>query len=159
MNDAATLNGRPTTSLTIDGERYDIHPLTIADFGDLQAWLDRQLPNPLDVIRPHLQNYNAAQQQAILRAAVEVASSRRALIGTDEASAFLSSIEGVREMLYLAIRKGRPEVTRAEVAGLASKLSVGDIAAVFRGTGLDAVADGEGDDPKGRSTSGGFSTT
>lgn len=159
MNDAATLNGKSTLAITIEGERYDVHPLTIADFGDLQAWLDRQLPNPLDVIRPHLQHYNAAQQQAILKAAVEVASSRRALIGTEEASAFLSSIEGVREMLFLAIRKGRPEVSRSDVATLASKLSVGDIAAVFRTTGLDAVSAGEGDDPKGGSTSGGSSTT
>ena len=39
MNDLATLCGTPRT-ITLDGLRVYLHPLTLSDFGDHQVWLD-----------------------------------------------------------------------------------------------------------------------
>jgi hypothetical protein len=120
MNDLATLNGTPKP-VTIGGRAYRIHPLTLADHGDVQRWLDEQQEGRVFEALER-QTAKGALPMEILkylaRSALEVLSRNRILVGTPEADELLKTPEGVAEQLYLGIRKGDPQFTRQEAIAL-----------------------------------------
>jgi len=168
VNDLATLNAKPR-SLLIDGQVYDVHPLTLDEFGDMQHWVDQQFPDPFALAQTAIDNgdYNVAQQQFLLKSALEIAARGKPQLGTPEADAKVYSFTGVKELLYLSIRKGRPEWTREEAETLYRKLGPGQIAGVFDATTASMVlSDPKAEAPAGKaptkakrsSTTGGPST-
>jgi hypothetical protein len=141
MNDVATLTAQPR-ALTVDGETYLVHPLTIEEFGQLQGWVDAQFPDPMELAQRAIEggNYTVAQQQYLMKVAMEMAAKGKRLLGTPDADEKVYSIDGTKEILYFSIRKGRPEFTRADAAALYAKLRVADIERVYSHTNVDMVA-------------------
>lgn len=161
MSDLASLSAQPTP-LSLGGETYHLHPLTIGEMGKLQAWVDAQFPDPFDlatraisrgrvVVAPDgtesREPFTVEQQRHLFKVASDLAASGRRLIGTPEGDAKLRSLPGVMEQLYLSISKGDPTFTREKAAAIVDNLTMGQIARVFSATTTDLVMGA--DDPKG----------
>ena len=130
MNDLSTLNAKGRL-LTIDGQSYRLLPLSLADQGDLQTWLNAQHPDPLEYIRGRMEGFSTEQQKFMIRAAIETASRNQVLLGTPEANALLQSSAGFKEIIYLSIRKGDPNFTREKAAELFATMSAADVMTAF----------------------------
>jgi hypothetical protein len=159
MNDLASLTGAPKV-LRVGGRDYAFHPFAFEDFGYLQEWIDRQFDDPVDLATVAIDRgrlvvrdgkrvrepFPVAQQQAMLRTAQELQTRGRHLLGTPEADEKAQSLEGVKEVVYLSVRKGDPAFTREDADRLYKLMGPGDIARVFQATDVDMAVSG---DPKG----------
>jgi hypothetical protein len=169
LNDLASLTGCPRT-VQLGGSPYKVHPLTVEDLGTLQDWVDRQFPDPFDTAnreidrgrlvldaqgKPAREPYSVAQQQYLLRVAMEQREKGTRLIGTPEADAKLHSMEGLKQLLLVSIRKGDPGFGEADADALYRKMGVGDIAQLVILTNLAMVTS----DPKDPTPSGTETTT
>lgn len=145
MNNIATLTAQPQT-LSVDGKEYKVYPLTFADLGELQTWIDSQFPDPFEVVSKAMKsgNFNYAQQQYMLSQAIDKATRPKHLLGTPEADELLMSIEGCKKTLVLSIRRGDESFTDEDADNLFAKLTEADIAKINFATNLDMVAS----DPK-----------
>jgi len=138
MNDLASLNAKPRP-FVVNGVTYQIHQLTLGDFGNLQAWLDAQQPDPFSIAQEQLGRFTPAQGQHILRTAMEIAAKPKPRIGTPEADLLLTSVEGTKEAFFLSIRKGDPLFDRKKLDEFFSSLGHADIAGLMQSTDLDKV--------------------
>lgn len=148
MNDLATLAGKPKR-LKLGGQVHDVYPLTIADFGQVQSWIDAQLPDPFEAVNEALEKgrlvdghrvpYTVTQQQFLYRTALEQKTKGRKLLGTPEADAMVQSMEGTKYLLVLSIRKGKPEFSDADAEALWASMTLGDVAQVYQATNADLV--------------------
>jgi hypothetical protein len=113
MNDAATVTGTPAATYVVEGREYRFHPLTFQDHGELQAWLDRQQPDPFGILERVLaaRSFPIEVQKFLARSALELASRHRVLLGTPEADALLGSTEGQVMQAWLSLRHGDPSLT------------------------------------------------
>ena len=121
MHDAINNPAARPVPLTVAGRTYQFHPLTAHDLlVDLQGWVDAQWRDPIDAVRAHIGSgkFTPAQERHLLTAAVEVAARPRPKLGTPEADALLDTFEGMREVVYLGVRKGLPDFTREDAADL-----------------------------------------
>lgn len=145
MSELTTLTAQPSP-MTIDGETYMVHPFDMNDWGELQAWVDRQHPDPFEIVKAAIAKggFTFAQQQFMLKEALEKASKPKCKIGTVEADELTMSMEGMRQVLFLSIRKGRPGFTEADAADLSTKLSMVDVANLAQSSTLDMLVS----DPK-----------
>lgn len=150
MNDLRTLTAQPRP-LVVDGETYMVHPLDMNGWGAIQAWLDAQRPDPFDIVKKAIDKggFTVAQQQYMIKEAIDKAMEPKPLLGSVEADAILLSIPGYTQVLYQSIHKGRPDFTEADAAELAAKLTATDFANVNMSTNLDLMAT----DPKAESPS------
>lgn len=148
MNDIATLTAQPQI-LRVDGKEYKVHPLTFADLGELQAWVDSQFPDPFEVVSKAMNSgkFNYAQQQFMMQQAMEKATRPRHLLGTMEADELLLSVEGTKKILVVSIRKGDPSFTEKDADELFEKLTQADIAKLESATNLDMVVQDPKDEP------------
>ena len=135
-----TLTGSART-VVLAGEPYQIHPLTLADLGELQAWLDAQLPDPLALVRRHIDSGNVPMEQAkyLYAEALKEASRTRVHLSSAEAMPYLNGAAGVIELLFLSIRKGKPEWTRLQARTVFESLTPADIQRLQNITELDQV--------------------
>lgn len=149
MSSLSSLTAQPR-KLRVGEKTYDLFPLTLEELGQLQGWVDSQFPDPIQVVADAIGkgNYTVAQQQYLMKQALELASRPKSLIGTPEADRLLQSTEGTKRLLLLSIRKGRPDFTEAEAAELLKDLNGGHVEAAFSATGVDQVIH----DPKGSKT-------
>ncbi len=156
MNDPATLNGAPR-SLTVAGVTYQVHPLTFADLGELQIWIEAQYPDPITVAAAALAKLPTSLHKHLTTAALELASRPKPRLGTPEADRLLLSPEGFGELLRITIQKGDPSFTREQARLLFADMSLAQAAQVLKLTGLDLVVEpqpspsqcgGGDDDPK-----------
>lgn len=151
MNSLSILTGQPRL-MTIDGERYEIHPLNLGDFGQLQAWVDAQAVDPFDIANEEIdkRKYPVAQQKYLLEIAMNLRSRGTPQLGTPEADAKLYSHQGLKQILWHSVRKGRPDFTLAQAEALFNRLTVGDLTRMIQDTNVNMVADapGDGDDEK-----------
>ncbi len=140
MDDLSTLTGQPQT-LKVAGKEYKVYPLTLADFGKLQAWVDAQSPNPLAEVKRAiaLGDFPFAQQKYMLELAMEKATKVKPKIGQPEADELLVTMEGYKQIILLSIRKGNPSFSEAEAQELFEKMSVADIAQLQSATNMDMV--------------------
>lgn len=141
-NDAATAAGTART-VRMGGEEHAFSPLMVADLGELQVWVDARFADPFDLANAEIGRnpgrYNTAQQQFLFRCAMEIARQPKPLIGTPEADELVRSVDGVKELLFLAVRKAEPGFTREDASRIYSRMSVGDVARLFVLTSLDLV--------------------
>jgi hypothetical protein len=142
--DLATLTNQPRP-LTIAGRTYQVYPLTLADLGALQKWVDGQFPDPLDALRGKLDGFSPEHQRFLLKDAAEAARKPKPQLGTPEADEMLERVDGLAELLYLGIRRGDAAFTREDAAALCGGLTPADVGAVF---GAAFGAGPEGVDPK-----------
>jgi len=169
MNDVASLTGCPHT-VKLGGAPFQVYPLTIQDLGTLQAWVDGQFPDPFDTVNQEIERgrfalgddgkptrvpYSVAQQQYMLKCAMEQKEKGKHLIGTPEADSKLHTMEGVKQLLLVSIRKGDPTFSDAQADELYRKMSVGDVQQLVAITHLDMVTS----DPKDPTPSGTKSTS
>ena len=141
MDNLATLTARPQR-IDFGGEEHDVHPLTFEDFGTLQGWVDRQFGDPFEAVNrarregPSDRRRRLGRLRALHRGAAAILAQDRPgderqgrhPIGTPEADAKLLSLEGLKEQLFLSIRKGDPAFTREDAARIYRRLSPGDFA-------------------------------
>ena len=158
-NDLTTMTATPL-SLSIGGEAYPMAPLTWSDWGRMQAWVDSQFPDPFEIVKAEIASgdYTVAQQQFLLRAALEQKAKGRRLIGTPDADERIRSLEGTIELLYWSIVKADPTFTREKAEAMGRTLTMGDIVRIHVLTQADQVLS----DPKaetGTTTPDGTATT
>jgi len=172
MNDLAFLNNKPTTlKVEVKDEHgeptgetleYKVHPLGYADYGDLQAWINDQFPNPFDSARDAIQKaakegkpYNVEQEKFLLKNAAELAMRSRHLVGTEEVDALVQSKEGQKIILLTAIRKGDPTFTEEKAEQLCKHMTHFDVAKAWLATQYDLMRN----DPKAEPLNGNSMTS
>src|SRR5438067_1777413 len=161
MNDIASLTAQPVIiRVEVKDEQgqptgevleYQVYPLKISDYGELQAWINRQFPDPFDSAwkaieqaRARERPFNVAQEQFLLKNAAELALRPEHKIGTTEATELLMSAEGTIQYLMVSIRKGDPEFSEADAQKLYDNMTPLDIIKAYMATQLNLVAS----DPK-----------
>jgi hypothetical protein len=112
-----TLDDRPTLFVTIEGRQYGFSELTGEKRADLQAYLRRTTPHPIEAVKPHLDGLSPADRQSLLEGA------RRAAMdwppNLDDASgmvALTSRTAGQIEALFVGLTMHHPELTRDDAA-------------------------------------------
>jgi len=174
LSDLGILNGKPRV-LKVGDREYRFHPLTLDDLGELQAWIDSRQPDPFAIANAQVQSgkYTVEQGKFLLRTAMEMAVKGTPKLGTEDADLLLQSPDGIKEVLYLSVRKGDPGFSREDATELFRSVTQNDIAAVFQRSGLvdagmvggsepDPKANGAGTpnpSPESRSTGGNSTTT
>ena len=153
MNDLPGLSGQPRPlRVRVEGavREYLIHPLTIDDFAALQSWVDRQFPDPFEVVSAALaaRDYTVAQQQYLMREALVESTRGRHAIGTPDGDRMLFSLEGTIQMLWRSIRKGDPSFAEDDARKLRQWLTLADLQAVYAYTQAALVTS----DPKAPAT-------
>lgn len=140
MNDLNSLTGGPRGWLVIDGERYGVYELTLGELGELQSWINAQFADPLAYVTERLGNgLTPAQEQHLLRVALELATKPRALLGTPEADALIRGTEGAKMMLWFSIKKGRPGFTLDQAKALLSCLTPLQLEQAFEASSVESV--------------------
>jgi len=156
MNSLASLTSQPSVlrveakneegQLTGEMLEYQVYPFTIEDLGKLQAWIDRQFPDPFDIARNAIDKakstnnpFTYTQEQFLLKNAAELAMRPRNLIGTPEADALLGSSGACLEILMISIRKGDPTFDEDKSKQLIRSLTAMDILKVYQATQLNLV--------------------
>lgn len=140
-------DGKPTG----EALEYDVHPLTLADVGVLQRWVDGQFPDPFEqaweaIERQKAKNkpFNVAQEQFIIRTAQELAMRPRHLIGTPEADTLLLSTDGFRQIIVEGIRKGDPSFDEGKADALMKHMTQLDLVRALASTQMNLMVS----DPK-----------
>jgi hypothetical protein len=136
----ASLNASPR-SIPIGGEVFQVHPLTLADHGKLQAWLETQLPDPLGMVQAYIDRAKPSMevQKFLLREAVHEASRTRVFLNSPEAIPYLNSPDGIIELLWISIVKGRPEFTREQARDVFGSMTSADVLKLQGTTEIDQV--------------------
>lgn len=129
MNRLADLIPQPTP-MTLGGHEWLVSQLTLRDIASLEAWVAACLPDPMAVIAGH--EPGTPERRKALRAAFDLAD--RGLPGIDDpsAAALLSTPMGVGRCLWLSLRKAHPELTQADVIGIATEMTGPEWAAFDR---------------------------
>jgi len=151
----------------IKGEGYMLSPLTLADVASMMRWFcDR----PLEKCKAELANYGEMYDDKTRRRTVAKAKEeheRRVEVtnGLDidpdiveqvkkEMNREYSSVDGVARMLWLSIRKNRPDATLEEVAELVDMSSLVAIKGLIDGMMFAPAPDEIDDDEKKTGTDG-----
>lgn len=148
MNDSiATLTAQPTRML-LGTKEYEIAPLTWNDFGVIQAWCDRQWPDPLAAVAKHLDTdeFTVEQERYLMRLAVEQATRPKPQLGSPECTDLMRTVKGVAFLVYLAIHKRDPGFTEAMAEQIIREASASQITQLFKVTTSDLVMSNH--DPK-----------
>ena len=67
--DLTTLTGSPELTVPIGGRVYAFSELPIDALAKLQAFIRANTPNPLDLVKPHLDGLSTADRQHVLEQA------------------------------------------------------------------------------------------
>lgn len=107
---------------------HTAYPLTLEDLQQLEPWIQSQMPDPFAVARKAIAegDYTVMQQQFLMDKAMVRATDAPPKVGTPEGDRILGSLEGVKKMLVLSIRKGRPEFSDDEASKLFSSMSMAE---------------------------------
>jgi hypothetical protein len=138
MIDTAEANGQTYRTLIVDGREFKLYDLHFRELGELQQWIDRQFPDPIKTIAPHLGSLPIEVAKFAMREAQAMAARPKPRLGLAEADIMLVTNEGLFEVAYLAIRAGDPAFTRPEWDALRDRLTPDLLrsAAVADATGL-----------------------
>lgn len=140
--------GKPKV-LKIGDQCYELYPLKLDDFAELQAWINSQYRSPLDIVREDFAKapdyWNMTRQEFALRTAIEKATAGAPRIGSPAADALLLTHDGQAVQLYLSIRKGKPEFTLDDARKLVVDNAAGMHTEILSATNADMVMH----DPKG----------
>lgn len=114
--------------MTIDELRAACAELTLEDWRELTDWIRRQ---PLEIVQRALRQTRPAP--AVERIAIEEATRLAAQLGLLSADGLkhLYSLEGVRQWLYLAMRRKDPKVLLEQVETQVTFANVSAVAAML----------------------------
>jgi hypothetical protein len=124
--------------VAIGGRSYRLAPLTVRDYGELEARLVSQRPDPLEQAADALSKFPPEQQETVLREALARADAA-SRVSADALHAYCRTRDGLSYVLWLMLRRSQPELT-LEAAGrlLDTSLAAADDAAAAR---LQALLD------------------
>ena len=96
-------------TVTIGGKGYPLAPLGLPEIGELRAFTKRIQPDPLEAMKPYLDDAAPGLQRMLIdNALAEVR--RPVLFGSPEFMGAIQSREGLREILWLCLRRGGADV-------------------------------------------------
>jgi hypothetical protein len=108
---------RPELTVEIGGVRYDFGEIMIGQRADLEAWIRKNIPHPLDELKGRLEGLPDKVAAAIAENARQEAKDWPPRIGTGAGTAaLLSKEEGQVLALHVGLQKFHPGTT-AEQAG------------------------------------------
>jgi hypothetical protein len=137
--------GKP---VEIAGRTFYIKPFSILEISQLQGWIKRTYPNPLDSLRGHLDGLTPEERAKLLvDAQAKLAVNFPPLLGTIEAETHLHGIEGMQEIARMMLRKADKSLTDEDVYELINNISATTFFKVMEE--IMAVAMGEDEVPKG----------
>lgn len=127
--------------ITAGGKTYELHPLSFEDIQQLQPWIDSNFPDPFVVVNEAIAkgNYSVAQQRFLMEQAFEKAAGGKCLIGSPEAEALMGTLEGIKQLMVLAIRKGRPDFSDEEAKELFRNVGIADLHSMAPGPELTTI--------------------
>ena len=109
----------------------------------MQAWLEANVPHPLDVLRPRLEGLPEAVQVKLAEMAYEDARRWPPSIDDDASWTYFTMGRGRPYFVYLVLSKANPQVTEQEAARLSERMDPETF------TRLGMLASGKDpDDPK-----------
>lgn len=136
-DDLREIFAQPTEIRLSSGKVIQARPINFEDFSALQKWIDDQQPSAMDaaekqIIRGRLvsdgnggirrEPYPEDMQKFLYDRALHWDSTRRVFLGSSEAEALLRSQSGVRQLARMALKKGTPNVTDAEIDEVLGKM-------------------------------------
>lgn len=148
--DAQTASGAGA-KVTLGGRELTLHPLTVGDLGDLQAWVHTQLPDPIKVAKELAEGLPAEVAKELALNAYEDVRSGARRLGSPEAVQLLNTLQGWRELLFLHGRKGQPSMTRDDWESVVLRAVEADLAQLQESLGEEKG--GAVPDPKAPSSS------
>src|SRR5262245_43027442 len=92
------------------GRTWRLSRFTRALWAQFLEWARKVIPNPLDVIKPHLKDFTVEQQNLLVEKAGERALNHLQENGKDT-QALLNSADGAAYLLYLLLQQHHPEAT------------------------------------------------
>jgi hypothetical protein len=124
--DLATLTAQDYAEVEIAGLPYRVGPLTLEDFGAVQAWIKAHVPNPVTAALQQLAEAEAAgvdispeNRRYLLDAARAEARSWPPAVLSPEWIAALDDAEGGEAVwLWTVLRKHQPSLTAEQAAAL-----------------------------------------
>lgn len=141
----AQLDDRPELTATIGGRPYHFSEVPIERLADLDAFIRRTVPHPIDALRPHLAGLAESDRAALLLAARAEARSWPPQAGTAAGMAALLSTEaGQLEALAAGLSVHHPEVTRDEARRIYRQLQREALREAARKRRAGQADDGEG---------------
>jgi hypothetical protein len=112
-----------TLSLCLEGQEYHFSELPIAALGRLQAFIERELPNPFDVIKTRLAGLEPEDRRYLLNEARKESVNWPPSIQSREGKTAILEFEpGQIEVLYECFQVHHPEMTRDRVKVLYYRL-------------------------------------
>jgi len=109
MDELDELTGAVHSTFTCDEHQYKLGVLTASDWGEFIAYLLKDRPDPLAVVKPHLEGLSDKQQELLLERAYNDARLGKRL-EPGELEVWAESIEGSRMRFWYAIRKHHPSI-------------------------------------------------
>jgi hypothetical protein len=144
----------------IDGRQYLLFPLTLGDFGQLQAWCDARQPSPYASVSRQLGNglFNRAQEQELLKSAIKLDTAPKPQLGSAECDELVCSLQGMAKLIQISIAKGDPRFTEEEALEVLKRMNPADVLLMKSILDVDFIVGGEkkgeDTDPKVESTGG-----
>lgn len=103
--------GKPQLAVKIGDQTYQFSELPIAQRANLQAFIERVTPNPIEAIKPHLVGLDAEDRRYLLNEARKEAKDWPPCLTTQEGRrALLRTEEGQIELLAQALSVHQPEI-------------------------------------------------
>lgn len=148
--DLAEASNQPV-ELDLAGETYRARCLTLAEWGELQAWYKRAVPSPLERVARALQSAEARGEpvprwvaEILADQAIGASAVWPPRLGTAEWLRGLDSAEaGVAEFVWHALRRDNPGLTREAAANLSDRAAQPELNAL-----LNVAVFGRPPDPK-----------
>ncbi len=119
-------------ALEIGGRALVVEELRLADLAELQAWLEGQVPHPLDGLPPAWADPEPDTRLGRLGAAWEASATWPPRLGSDEGARLLASRQGHAFFVLLAARRRQPGFGLAEALELVDRATPAEWAGLVR---------------------------
>jgi hypothetical protein len=118
--------------VTLGGREFLVSKLSPRDFGDLQAWCADQLVSPLEAARDAMAGLPDREARDLwAKALAEAKSSWPPDLGSETGGLLLASPEGFAHLLWVALRRHHPRVTRARARRIAAGVTDAERARLY----------------------------
>lgn len=139
------LDDRPELSIEIGGSVYHFSEVPLEKLADVQEFLNRTVPHPLQAIRPHLAGLSESDRAVLLRDAREEGKHWPPQAGTAAGMAALMATEpGQVEALFAGLSVHHPALDRRAAERVYRQLRREAGRAAVRARRLGLKDDGEG---------------
>lgn len=122
MSDRLSLLLQEPTPVRLGGREYPVYEARVLELARLQAWLDRARDRPLDDALARLDDpgLDGAARDRVLFDALDPLDGPRPTWRNPEGARLLASGEGLLVFLAVALARGTPDLSAADVAGVAA---------------------------------------